>query len=107
MAVTDEIRKERRANGVGEDSGVMETAYQRVYGAPREELLDQFCREKGYSRLKSASLSELKEFTYWLFKYRIKRSDQSRVASDTKKALTRLHRLWRQKNPPSDDKGFS
>lgn len=107
MAVTDEIRKERRINGIGEDEGVTTAAYLRIYGAYQEELLDRFRKERGYSRLKSASLNELKEFTYWLFKYRIKRSDQSRVASDTKKALTRLHRLWRQKNPPAEDKGFS
>lgn len=107
MAVTDEIRKERRINGIMDDVGVAEAAYRRIYGAAMEELLEQFRREKTYPRLRSTSLSELKEFTYWLFKYRIRRCDQSRVASDTRKALTRLHRLWQQKNPPAEDKGFS
>ncbi|MCX8125638.1 MAG: hypothetical protein N3E40_00640 [Dehalococcoidia bacterium] len=107
MAVIEEIRKERRAQGIGDDDGVAEAAYRRIYGASQKELLDQFRREKSYPRLKSTSLSELKEFTYWLFKYRIRRCDQSRVASDTRKALTRLHRLWHQKNSPLEDKGFS
>ena len=43
--------------------------------------------------IKSRSLSELKEFTYWLFKYRLKHNDKERVASDTRKALK-----WIQQN---------
>jgi hypothetical protein len=34
----------------------------------------------------------MKEFTYWLFKYRLKHGDPARVASDTKKALEWLRR---------------
>jgi hypothetical protein len=41
------------------------------------------------------SLSELKEFTYWLFKYRLKHNDKERVASDTRKALD-----WVQRHGP-------
>jgi len=33
----------------------------------------------------------MKEFTYWLFKYRLKHCDKARVASDTKKALDWLN----------------
>jgi len=97
LAVTDEVRKERRVAGLNGSPGATEEAYQRVYGESQEALLEQFRKEGHHSRLKSTSLNELKSFTYWLFKYRIKRSDQARVASDTKKALARLHRLWRQK----------
>jgi hypothetical protein len=39
-------------------------------------------------------LTELKEFTYWLFKYRLRQSDKAKVASDTKKALGQLKRQW-------------
>ena len=39
-------------------------------------------------------LVELKEFTYWLFKYRLNNSDKARIASDTKKALRELERQW-------------
>jgi len=53
-------------------------------------LLKRFRRENGYPQLKSISLTELKEFTYWLFKYRLNHCDKARVASDTKKALTQL-----------------
>jgi len=53
-------------------------------------LLKQFRHEKGYPQLKSISLTELKEFTYWLFKYRLNHCDKVRVASDTKKGLEQL-----------------
>jgi hypothetical protein len=90
-AVTDEIRKRKRALGLNGDKGVVDEAYQRIYGATQQELLKCFRKERHYPQLKSISLTELNEFTYWLFKYRIKRCDKSCVASDTKKALTKLH----------------
>ena len=79
--------------GLNNDNGVVDDAYQRIYGATQSALLRQFRKEKHHTQLKSISLSELNEFTYWLFKYRIKMRDKSRVASDTKKALTKLHGL--------------
>ena len=36
------------------------------------------------------SLSELREFMYWLFKYRVRMCEPARVASDTRKALAQL-----------------
>ena len=39
------------------------------------------------------SLTELKEFTYSLFKRRVELWDPARVASDTRKGLERLKRL--------------
>jgi hypothetical protein len=38
-------------------------------------------------------LSDLHEFTYWLFKHRVNNSDPARVASDTRKGLAMLSRL--------------
>ena len=35
-------------------------------------------------------LKESKEFTYWLFKYRLSKSDKARIASDTRKGLQQL-----------------
>lgn len=93
LAVTEEIRKEKRALGVNNDSGVVDEAYQRVYGAAQSALLKQFRKERHYPQLRSIRLSELNEFTYWLFRYRIGIHDKSCVASDTKKALTKLHEM--------------
>ncbi len=87
MAVEGEVRKERQPLGSTNEHDTANEAYQRIYGTTQHELLKDFRRQKGYSQTRSISLTELKEFTYWLFNYRLKRCDKERVASDTKKAL--------------------
>jgi len=89
-AVQDEIRKERGSLGLNKEHDHDNEAYRRIYGATKTILLKRFRREKDYPQRKSISLTELKGFTYWLFKYRLNHCDKARVASDTKKALTRL-----------------
>jgi hypothetical protein len=89
LAVWGEVRKEWRTSGYNEHK-VTNEVYQRIYGATKASLLKRFRREKGYPQLRSISLTELKEFTYWLFKYRLSNCDKARVASDTKKALGQL-----------------
>lgn len=93
LAITEEIRKEKRVLGLNSDDGVIDEAFRRIYGATQAALLRQFRKEKGHLHPKSMNLSELNEFTYWLFKYRVKTQEKSRVASDTKKALIKLHTL--------------
>jgi hypothetical protein len=90
LAVQEEVRKEKRTLGYHKEHNLTDQVYQRVYGTTRASLLQRFRRDKGYPRLRSISLTELKEFSYWLFKYRLKHCDKARVASDTKKALERL-----------------
>ena len=97
LAVTEEIRKKKRVLGLNSDNGVIDEAYQLIYGDTQLALLKQFRKERHHPQLKSISLSELNEFTYWLFKYRMKVRDKSRVASDTKKALVKLHEILRLK----------
>jgi hypothetical protein len=94
LAVQEEVRKERRTLGYNNEQDTAKEAFPRIYGATKAQLLKRFRKEKGYPHLKSASLTELKEFTYWLFKYRLKQCDKARVASDTKKALDRLYQQW-------------
>jgi len=89
-AVQEEVRKEKWTLGLNKEHDYDNEVYQRIYGATKAVLLKRFRRENGYPQLKSISLTELKEFTYWLFKYRLKHCDKARVASDTKKALTQL-----------------
>lgn len=91
QAVQEEIRKERRTSGYNNEQNLLNEAYRRIYGATKAILLRRFRRENGYPQLKSISLAELKEFSYWLFKYRLQQCDKARVASDTKKALERLN----------------
>lgn len=93
LTVQAEVRKERRLAGLAKEEDTNSEAYRRVYGSAETNLLAQFRKEKHYRRLKSMGLDELKEFTYWLFKYRVKHSEKPKVASDTKKALD-----WVQRN---------
>ncbi len=95
LAVQDEVRKERRAAGYGSEADVTGEVFRRVYGAARGVLLKHFRRERGYPDLKAIGLDELREFSYWLFKYRLKHTEKARVASDTRKAL-----LWLKKKIP-------
>ncbi len=91
LAVQEEIRKESWTSGYWKEKDTANEAYRRIYGATKAVLLRCFRREKSYPQLRSISLTELKEFTYWLFKYRLKQCDKAKVASDTKKALNWLN----------------
>ena len=101
LSVTEEIRKKKRVLGVHNDNGVVDEAYQRIYGASQSALLKQFRKERRYHQLRSIGARQLNEFTYWLFKYRVKTRDKSRVASDTKKALTKFRETLRLKAGPA------
>ena len=94
LAVQEEIDKERRVGGLRSKGEPSDEPYLRIYDTTREALLRQFRQEKGYAQLKSTSLTELKEFTYWLFKYRLKHCEKAKIASDTKKALAYLRHHW-------------
>ncbi len=97
LAVEEEARKEQRVRAFNENDHLVEEVYQRIYGAPMTALLKKFRGEKCYRQRHSMGLSDVKEFTYWLFKYRLKECDKARVASDTQKALKELRRQWNLK----------
>ncbi|MEK7353551.1 MAG: hypothetical protein AABZ77_03480 [Chloroflexota bacterium] len=87
LAVEEEVRKERWAAGHHRDKDNTNEAYRRIYSATKTIMLRHFRNEMGYHHVNSISLTELKEFTYWLFKHRLKQCDKAKVASDTRKAL--------------------
>lgn len=91
VTVVEEVRKRKRTSGVATEGNSTDEAYQYLYGDGEGELARRFRKEKRYPRRRSMNLSEFNEFAYWLFKRRLIRSDKSRVASDTKKALLALH----------------
>ena len=93
LAVQAEVRKEKRTLGYNKERDTVNEVYRRIYGATKAVLRKRFRRERGYPQTKSITLTGLKEFTYWLFKYRLKQCDKTRVASDTKKAMEQLKRL--------------
>ena len=86
-AVREEVRKERRGVGLHHEGNTTDEIYRRVYDCDRQILLDNFRQENSFRPLKSITLDEMREFTYWLFKRRIKLCDKARVASDTRKGI--------------------
>ena len=98
LAVQEEVRKEMWTSGYlkGKDGSI--EAYHRIYGTSKTVLLWHFRGDRGYPQSESISLQQLKEFTYWLFKYRFQKCDRTKVASDTRKALDWInkHRFAQQ-----------
>jgi len=92
LAVEREVRKARRSRNSKEDHDLEEEVYGRVYGQPHSLLLKEFCAGRRYSIENGMPFTYLKEFTYWLFKYRLRNSDKVRIASDTRKGLDELQR---------------
>ena len=93
LAVEEHVRKERGNASFRHDGAHEGDAFQRIYGASRSSLLHDFRKASGRAMVDRISLTELKEFTYWLFKRRLAVQDPARVASDTRRGLQRIHAL--------------
>lgn len=100
LATELEVHKRHASNGIQYRDDFADEGYAKIYRAPRTELLKQFREETGSPARRSVSLSESKEFTYWLFKLRLEVSDGAKIASDTKKGLEQLRRM-REVSPVS------
>ena len=93
LAVEEEVRKQHRAKGFADTEDLEEEAFFRIYEATRTDLLHEFLQDSGHPSRQPISLTEMKEFTYWLFRRRLKMWDPARVASDTRKGLQKLDSL--------------
>ncbi len=92
QAVEDEVAKEKHGYVFSFEDRGDSTAFLRIYGKSQAELLGLFQKDRGLPPTDLLKLGDLKEFTYWLFKYRVKTCDGARVASDTRKGLAALSR---------------
>ena len=90
LAVEEDIHKELRCQAWGQDRRVDETVFERIYSKSREELLADFREQHGRDGGEMLALPELREFTYWLFKYRMRQCDRAKVASDTRRGLAQI-----------------
>ena len=90
LAVELDLNKRFVSNGHQYSRDFTNEIFKRIYSLGYVDLLTQFreINEKPFTS--EMHISELKEFTYWLFKYRIMNSDKARTASDTKKGLDQL-----------------
>ena len=99
-AVECEIQKRMLSNGVQFNGDLAERAFMRLYRRSETELLRMFREEMGYPNRKTIPFSQHKEFTYWLFKYRVRNSDKAKTASDTRKGLEQLEEMTAAINAP-------
>ncbi len=97
LAAEEKTRKRHTARGYVEtgtgSEELVEDAFRDLYNDSRANLLDEFRRTNDLDRRGSLSLTDLKEFTYWLHKQRVNYWDPARVASDTRLAIRRLAAL--------------
>ena len=93
LTVEREVHKRAVSNGNQYQDDFTEEAFFRIYRRGRMELLKDFRAEMNYDDSSHLSLSQYKEFLYWLFKYRMRVSDKARIASDTRKGIAQLREL--------------
>ena len=93
LAVEEEVRKRHLARCYVDNEDLVEEAFNLLYGKTRATLMEEFRQETHIPRRRALSLSDVKEFTYWVHKRRLKMWDPARVASDTRKGIRRLRLL--------------
>lgn len=101
LAVEEEIRKRRYANGFAPNDSHSDMAYEILYGSTCGELITDFELETDVKVARSprgperadGNLGNIDHFTYWLFQRRFKNADPARIASDTRKGLEQLERM--------------
>lgn len=96
QAVEEEVRKEEQGINMHSEMQIIDETYRRIYDVPQRVLLRQFRKDKEYAAGGGVSLEQMKEFSYWRFKYRLEHCEKARIASDTKKALN-----WMKRNTGS------
>lgn len=93
LHVEEEMHKEAYARAWGVDPRADEGMYRRVYGKPLPELRAVYYEETATILREELDYPDWQDFTYWLFRFRLKRQDKARVASDTRKGLAMLTRM--------------
>ncbi len=93
LAAEETVRKRHLARGFSDSEDLVEEAFRHLYTRTRTELLKEFRTEAKLGKRQGLTLTDLKEFTYWLHKRRVNYWDPARVASDTRLAICRLEAL--------------
>ncbi|MHB8573813.1 MAG: hypothetical protein ACYDCQ_00635 [Dehalococcoidia bacterium] len=93
LSVEEDVHKELRCRAWGFDLRTDESVFQRIYLKSHDALLTEFREQRSLPNTDTISFSERKEFTYWLFKYRVRQCDRAKVAADTRRGLTKLAQL--------------
>ena len=93
LAVEQEVHKRYLSNGIQYQNDFSDDVCMRIYRESMSKLFEMFQEQKGYPVEDFLTLGQLTEFTYWLFKYRLKESDKAKIASDTRKGLQQLEKI--------------
>lgn len=93
LHVEEEIHKESRSRVWGQDPREDLGMFRRIYEKSRPELIALYYEETGVLLGEKVPFAQWKDFTYWMFRLRLKRQDKARVASDTRKGLAQLSRM--------------
>ena len=93
LIIEDEVRKDMQVSGRTDVEDLDDSVFKRLYDDDRSNLLKRFAEETGEQINDNLSMVNYREFTYWLFKLRVKYWDPARVASDTRKALDFLNQV--------------
>ena len=99
LAVEEDVRKRHLARCYADSEDLVEEAFTHLYGDTRSVLIQEFRALYGVGQDQKYSLSDVKRFTYWLFKRRVDLWDPARVASDTRKGIRRLQQLEQVRDP--------
>ena len=99
VAVEEEVRKDMRAGGRVDVEDMSDSVFRRIYDDDQAGLIAKFREKMGYADQDGFSLTQSKEFTYWLFKLRLYYWDPARVASDTRKGLNWLESFRGSSSP--------
>jgi hypothetical protein len=104
-AIEEEMAKEQHGHVWSAAHVDRAGSYDRIYGRPLAELRKEFQQERGLAVTDEVDYADFKEFTYWLFKFRVRNGEGARVASDTRKglvALSKLEAAYRQRTDPAN-----
>ena len=93
LANERDVQKRHMSNGNRYQEDFSEEAFARTYRMSRKTLLTEFRDDMAYPASDAMTLTEHKEFTYWLFKWRLRQSDGAKAASDTRKGLREYQRM--------------
>ena len=89
-AVESEVEKRAYAGGRHYVTDHTDAAFALIYRMGRAELLAEYRQLLDRPNRPLVTMTEIKEFTYWLFKRRLRVSDKARIASDTRKGIAAL-----------------
>ena len=89
-AVESEVEKQAYASGLQYVTDHTDAAFQRIYRMDRANLIAAHRESLSRPNRPLATMTEIKEFTYWLFKRRMHVSDKAKIASDTRKGIGAL-----------------